>query len=86
MTVTTLGRCVVCSETRRLADGGCAQCVCRFGKPFVVLAKRVRSDFRFKELCWRALAPSLRILFVEYFGAVAERAPNSARTELDRNG
>lgn len=84
ISVVGVGRCVVCSEVRRLADGGCAECVARFGERFVVLAKRVRSDGRFKEVCWRALAPRLRVLFVEYFGAPEGRAPNSARTELER--
>ncbi len=80
----SVARCAVCSKVRRLADGGCAECVVRFGTKFVVLAKRVRSDGRLKQLCWRALAPSLRVLFVEYFGAVEGPAPNSARTEVER--
>jgi hypothetical protein len=80
----SVGRCAVCWNVRRLADGGCAECVARFRKKFVVLAKRVRSDGRFKQLCWRGLAPGLRVLFVEYFGAVEGRAPNSAWTEVER--
>ena len=82
--VTSVGRCVVCSEVRRLADGGCVECVARFGEQFVALAKRVRNDGRFKQFCWGALAPGLRVLFVEYFGAVEGPAPNSARTEVER--
>lgn len=83
--IVSVGRCVVCSEVRRLADGGCAECVARFGEQFVVIATRVRGDGRFKELCWRALAPGLRVLFLEYFGAVEGPVPNSARTEVERN-
>jgi hypothetical protein len=83
--VLRFGRCVVCSKVRRLADDGCAECVAQFGEQFVVLAKRVRSDARFRELCWRALAPSLQVLFIQYFGAVEGRVPNSARTEVERN-
>jgi hypothetical protein len=74
----------VCSEFHRLVEGGCAQCAARFGERFVALAKRVRSDEQFKELCWRALTPALRVLFVEYFGAAEDCAPNSARTEVEQ--
>lgn len=80
-----IGPCSVCRKAAKLDQGGCSECVTKFGARFVELATRVRRDPRFAAAVLGAIQePAHQKIFLEYFGADGNCSPPLPRHPIEK--